>query len=466
MADIWIVIWLTLVVLVKAESSSCGEFCLEKDLSLLMRSMRMKKAHPDDLVNNNVHLEPLESEPIYSGGHDGWAVFLLEALKDMSATHAKSSKMAVMVGFMGFGFALLLAFGLWCMSHGSTTQGGAKQLQPSQPPLACAKGLLHASVYTIWAALVGMSVPLGMVIAIFLNSQANESDQKFHAFYVATLAVAIGGAQLAPLAVKTEKVATLPKRWWHFAGGLCSMPRFFVIFAGYRLGSQVVLLVNLAALLTTFFFIDLVGGRVRLTNYLRIFALLIVLTGVAFQNPVQSISVSGSMEKILLLILVALGGIGFALQSKCNNALAEALGSAARASLVSACVHVLTSVPIALYIFFSWNVSFSCNARYWYLWLLAGFQSAFYIGSMAHLPSVLGFTRCYIVTLVAQMVTSLMVDAHGLIGKAIPVSANRVYSLLIVLIGAGLFHLHNNSEDEPGMRVDQDTRESDTHSTA
>lgn len=77
---------------------------------------------------------------------------------------------------------------------------------------------------------------------------------------------------------------------------------------------------------------------------------------------------------------------------------------------------------------------------YWPLWLVAGFQSAFYIGSMAILPKLLGFTTSYLVVLAAKLVCSTVIDQLGLAGKVVKVSAERIVSLLLVFVGAGLFN--------------------------
>lgn len=311
------------------------------------------------------------------------------------------------------------------------------------------KHIIYVILCGVWAALVGMSVPLNMVVTIFLNSHADKSDRQYHAFYVATLAVAMGGFEMIPLAIKAEKPATLPKRWWHLAGGCCALPAFSVVAAGSMMGSQVVLVVQLATLLTTFFVIDVMDGRVRLREHAKVAALLVIFGGTWLESGGSKTGgMSGGFEAIVMLTLVAISGVGFALQSKCNNALAEDVGSAARASVLSACVNTLVSIPICLFIYFGLNVpvSFSLSSRY--LWLAAGFQSAFYVGSMAYLPKALGFTRCYVITLVAKMVTSLVVDACGMVGEPIPLSALRVCALLAVLLGAVIFNSCGNSKDK------------------
>mmetsp|Transcript_141661 Transcript_141661/g.249918 ORF Transcript_141661/g.249918 Transcript_141661/m.249918 type:complete len:344 (+) Transcript_141661:39-1070(+) len=321
------------------------------------------------------------------------------------------------------------------------------------------KGLLHMTVCVIWAALIGMSVPFGMVINIMLNSEADESDQKYHAFYVSNLAILMGGLELLPLTLCAEKPVTKPKRWWHLAGGVTSLPSFFTTSAGALLGSQVVLVVQLAGLLTTFYLCDLMDEKVRLKDYAKSLALLVIFVGVFLDADGTGGSMVDSFAAIAMIFLVAVTGVGFALSSKCNSALADDLGSAPRASVISACVNTLFSVPINLYIYFGCNIAFSIDTRSWYWWLATGFQSAFYTGSMAYLPKTLGFTRCYVITLAAKMVTSLFIDAYGLTGESISVSFKRVCALMFVSVGAIWFNVSNKDAAKSGNYavVDQES---------
>jgi uncharacterized membrane protein YdcZ (DUF606 family) len=293
----------------------------------------------------------------------------------------------------------------------------------------------------VWAALVGTSVPLAMVCTIKLNSTAAPSERSYHAFYVSQLCIVIGALELLPLAVKADRPMTKPKQWWHLAGGLCSLPAFFTIRAGSVLGSQLVLVAILAALLSTYFILDLVDGRIKLDEYSRIVALLFIFGGVACENLSKAGGgLAGSMKAISLLFTVMIAGVGFALQSRCNSALSESVGSTPRAAVITAVVSLTFSVPIHLYIFFGCNIAPTIDTSQWYLWLLAGFQSAFYTGSQAYLPKVLGFTSAYAVTLVGQLVTSLIVDINGLTGEAVPLSITRVVALCAVLIGSITFN--------------------------
>jgi uncharacterized membrane protein YdcZ (DUF606 family) len=244
--------------------------------------------------------------------------------------------------------------------------------------------------------------------------------------------------------MRASKPASRSLRGWHFLGGLGSLPAFLTVSAGSVVGTQKVLVVQLAALLSSFFIIDLVDGRV--TGYAKALALVVIFIGVVLESD-YSESESEDPWAVLLLPLVALTGIGYAMQSKCNNALAEALGSSARATVVSAFVFLFCSLPINSYMYFGLGIPISLDIDFWYLWIAAGFQSAFYTGSMAHLPGVLGFTSCYVITLASKLSTSLVLDSNGLSGQVVPLTTCRVVALIMVLLGSVVFNVGSKKDD-------------------
>eukprot|EP00929_Paragymnodinium_shiwhaense_P007528 TRINITY_DN111447_c0_g1_i1.p1 TRINITY_DN111447_c0_g1~~TRINITY_DN111447_c0_g1_i1.p1 ORF type:complete len:367 (+),score=34.81 TRINITY_DN111447_c0_g1_i1:141-1241(+) len=304
----------------------------------------------------------------------------------------------------------------------------------------------------LWAALIGVSVPLEMVNTIFLNK--NSPDKSHHAFYVSTLAVFMGGVELMPLALKAPKPWGKPSRWWHLLGGFCSLPAFVTIPAGTLLGSQLVLVTQLAALLATFLLMDLIDGKVKLTNYMRLVGFCLVLGGVALDNIGLKVGKASSLKAVVMLAAVALSGVSYALQARFNGRLAEDVGSSARATCVSAMVCVFLSLPVVAWIRFDIGVAVELDTRFWPLWVVAGFQSAFYIGSMAKLPRLLGFTTCYTITLGAKLATSLMVDSLGFTGTRIPVTFLRVASLACVLVGAVIFNSFKAGDTFQELRED------------
>jgi uncharacterized membrane protein YdcZ (DUF606 family) len=307
----------------------------------------------------------------------------------------------------------------------------------------------------VWAATVGMSVPFEMVVKILLNSEAPETQRRWHAFYVSSIAVALGGLGIIPLslAMKSTTPIKRPEKWWHLCGGICALPAFFTISAGSVLGTEAVLVVQLASSLIAFCIIDRTDGTVAHTHCSQVLSLGVIVGGVVISNW-NDISISGDCHAIVCLALVAMSGCGYALQAKCNAALADDVGSPLRATIVSACFFIIFGLPITAYICWDQHVYPMVNVKLWYLWALAGFQSAFYIGSYAYLPKVLGYTTCYLITLVAKMCTSLAIDASGLMGESIPVTKFRVCALMFVLAGAIMYNLQQESLSEQEHLLD------------
>jgi len=194
-------------------------------------------------------------------------------------------------------------------------------------------------VLITWAALVGMSVPLEMCNTVFLNRAS--SQRHLHAFYIANLAVLMGGIEMVPPSFMISKPWGKPTKWWSVLGGICTLPTFITIAAGAVLGSQLVLITQLAALLGTFLLFDIYDGKVRLSNYPQLLGFAVVLVGVGKMGVGSDISSDSRLEAAIMLFIVAISGVGYALQAKCNGELARDLGSPVRATMVSAMVFIV-----------------------------------------------------------------------------------------------------------------------------
>jgi len=230
-------------------------------------------------------------------------------------------------------------------------------------------------------------------------------------------------------------------------GGVCALPSFFTIAAGAMLGSQLVLITQLAAVLSTFLLMDVMDGKIELSNYMRLGGFALVLCGVVLDNLEMDVGAVDSIRAVGLLGCVALSGVGYGLQARCNGCLAEAVGSSVRATTVSACVYIVCSLPVMWWLRYHKNVEVHLDPRHWYLWMLAGFQSAFYISSMAKLPKLIGFTTCYTITLGSKLSTSLLIDYAGWTGTYIPLNASRLVSLSCVFVGAVIFNAMKSKDD-------------------
>jgi len=312
----------------------------------------------------------------------------------------------------------------------------------------------------IWALTVGISVPIDVCNQNFLNRYASERgvDSNLHAFYIVQLSLAMGALLLAVPSFRSREVWRPPTRWWSWMGGICSLLGFITVSATPLLGVQLMLTVQLLGILMTFFVLDILEGTVRWSDWHKHFGFATVVLGVAIDNlsaleGTQRISSSWIFHFLGTLF----SGIGYALQAKCNKALAQDVGGSARAAMVSAAVSFIAGVPIAVYLTYDRDVPLTLDAHLWPFWILAGSQSAFYILSMATLPKCLGFTFSYLAILCSKLSFSALADELALSGTRVPLSVNRVLSLLLVIVGAYAF---NACGRQGSFAVDDDSSKS------
>merc|ERR1712187_296060 len=95
---------------------------------------------------------------------------------------------------------------------------------------------------------------------------------------------------------------------------------------------------------------------------------------------------------------------------------------------------------------YRFNVTFHFSANDWPMWLVVGAQSAFYIGSLANLPGILGFTITYLLALLGKLASSSVVDAYGWSGRLVQFGWFRGLAFACVLVGSALF---SKPEDHP-----------------
>jgi len=308
----------------------------------------------------------------------------------------------------------------------------------------------------VWALVVGASVTAQLCCNVVLNQRSSQPSE--HSFYLATIGVALGGVWVMPRSVTAPTPCQRPGRWWSLFGGIFTVTSFVAIPAGQALGVQVVLLVQLVALLGTALVFDLRRGAVKLNDLKRIGGFAVVLAGVALDN-LGGMSGGGDVSPGLSAIYLAgtfFSGVGYAVQAKCNGRLARDLGSTARATAVSAMVYVIFGSPATMWLALHDHVKLVFHAPDWPLWLFCSFQSAFYIGSLAKLPKSLGYTTSYLTLLVGKLVSSSVVDAVGLTGKRVPFDALRAAALTLVMLGIALFSGVMSKRDTSTECVAQD----------
>eukprot|EP00401_Gymnodinium_catenatum_P079867 CAMPEP_0117501538 /NCGR_PEP_ID=MMETSP0784-20121206/23350_1 /TAXON_ID=39447 /ORGANISM="" /LENGTH=329 /DNA_ID=CAMNT_0005296795 /DNA_START=61 /DNA_END=1050 /DNA_ORIENTATION=+ len=292
---------------------------------------------------------------------------------------------------------------------------------------------------------------MNLVVSVILNSRSDDATP--HAIYVNNFSVFLGGVMLVPRAVFSPAPCRKPTYWWSLLGGIYSIPGFVGIPAGNMMGVQVVLLVQLFAMLSTALAFDFRRGHVQLTDMKQLGGFCVVIAGVVVDNA-SSMSFSGPnvLVSLILLLLVFSSGVGYGLQAKCNGRLARDVGSSSRATIISAIVCLVATAPVNAYLCWGDGVQPRFRWNDWYFWAFAGFQSAFYIGSLAKLPQYLGYTTSYLVLLVGKLGSSTVVDAMGVTGKTVPFGALRAMSLVLVFIGTALF----SGKAQPGPQPDVD----------
>lgn len=218
------------------------------------------------------------------------------------------------------------------------------------------------------------------------------------------------------------------------------MPGPSTIPATASLGTQLVLLAQLAGMLVTALVFDGRAGKISWSDRSRIYGFAAVLMGVAVDN-IQTLNGEEGFDAWSAVFFAASfgTGVGYALQAKCNGLLAQDFGSTARATCFSSAVSILANIPVLLIFRFKLGVPLYFSTDDWVVWLSVGIQSAFYIGSLAVLPSLLGYTGSYLLLLLGKLASSSLADATGLSGKIIDFGLFRATALVLIFLGAALF---------------------------
>mmetsp|Transcript_84197 Transcript_84197/g.132983 ORF Transcript_84197/g.132983 Transcript_84197/m.132983 type:complete len:371 (-) Transcript_84197:290-1402(-) len=310
-------------------------------------------------------------------------------------------------------------------------------------------------LYISWACVAGVTIPIATANNVILNTRSDNPE--YQAFYTSLLGLVLGGFAVLPVAYLTTTRCKAPTRWWSLSGGIWTIPAFGIVIATPDLGIQLTLLIGLVAQLGATLLLDRLDGRLIFSPPSRSLAVGIVLLGV-FLDQRNVLSSSHHHKSYSLLetthvvkassighnfvrdsSLAALAGIGYTLQSKCNTVLAKDVGSAAGATAVSAVVKLLVSVPIIWYLCVCLDTWPTFLLQDWPRFVYAGFQSAFYIGSLAVLPRFIGYTTTFVAIHCGSFVTSILCDATETLGKRIPFSISRAVALMVVIVGVWMF---------------------------
>lgn len=303
------------------------------------------------------------------------------------------------------------------------------------------KDALRFAAYTVWTLAVGATVTVQMCCSVAINSRASEELRQYNAFYIATIQVVLGGLYLVPPSVISKQPIKKPTRWWSTLGGLCSLPSFVTTPAGQLCGVQQVLLAQLLGMLSAALVFDLRRGSLKLKEVWRLGGFGLVTLAVTIEN-LGSSSSSGEGNTVLAMVLLGgtfVTGAGYALQAKFACRLSRDLGNTFRATAFNALVSTLANLPISAVICWGLGKPPVLSWADWPYWLFVGFQSAFYIGSLATLPSVLGYTASFLILLVGKLASSTLTDAYGVTGTVVPLDWLRGICLVMVLAGTTLF---------------------------
>ena len=314
------------------------------------------------------------------------------------------------------------------------------------------------------AMVVGASIPAQATLAVRLNAK---SPSPLHAVYVAAISAAIGVALTCLPAVCCDRSACVrPRRCWTLLGGVATAPTVATISASQALGLQLTILLLLVGQLGTALLIDLFGNR-RRVGVLTFFGLGFVIIGAIVDGAATANSaIQLKLDKVVHLVLAAVAGSGFALQTFCNRGLADDIGSTLRATCISGVVVQLVLAPIWGALWASGAVTPAVNFYDdWVHWILCGLQFALYVICMPLLSRRLSYTSLFLCTLMGRLVCSTTLDSTGIGHVTVPFAGERAIGILLVVCGVAL---QLQSEAKPastprgqavGMQVDQtDTR--------
>lgn len=145
-----------------------------------------------------------------------------------------------------------------------------------------------------------------------------------------------------------------------------------------------------------------------------------------------------TLNRLLLSLLVALGGAGLTIQSTWNARLQLATHSPVLATIVS-----LTVSLISLLLFWASGLTQkgtlpALNAVPAWAWLGGVFAAYYLVSSLIAIPKI-GVASVFSLIIAGQVVMSLVLDATGAFGvNQISLSSDRILGTILLLAGAVL----------------------------
>jgi transporter family-2 protein len=141
------------------------------------------------------------------------------------------------------------------------------------------------------------------------------------------------------------------------------------------------------------------------------------------------------MSNLLLIILMACGGLAVALQPSINARLAQKVGGF-ESSLLSFAIGTLAMLAVVM-IFGRGNLRSAGAANWWEL--TGGFLGAYFVTMTIIAVPRLGTAAVMAIVIAGQLVTGALLDQFGAFGlRQITLTPLRGIGILLLCLGAGL----------------------------
>jgi transporter family-2 protein len=141
-----------------------------------------------------------------------------------------------------------------------------------------------------------------------------------------------------------------------------------------------------------------------------------------------------SMSNLVLVFLMACGGMAVAIQAVFNARLAQKVGGY-ESSLISFAVGTLTMFVMVM-ISGRGNLRNVIDASWWEL--TGGLLGAYFVTMTINAVPRLGTFAAMSIIIAGQLTTAALLDQYGAFGLRIPLTSLRVVGIIFLCIGAGL----------------------------
>ena len=139
------------------------------------------------------------------------------------------------------------------------------------------------------------------------------------------------------------------------------------------------------------------------------------------------------MSKVLLLVLMSMGGVAIAMQPSLNGRLAQKVGTF-ESSFISFAVGTLALLTVVI-LAGKGSLRGVGNASWWEL--TGGFLGAYFVTMTIVAVPRLGTTMTLAAVIAAQLITGLVLDHFGLFGfRQIPLEPRRMAGVALLIAGA------------------------------